>query len=261
MLNDSSSETGTSKARGPKSFLNVTGRILFALAVFVLSQVFAAILVIAIGRAMHVIPGDVDVWLNDSVGAQFAYIVIAEAAVVAAIMVFLRSKKEALSTIGITQFRSKFLVYALVGYALYFILYLVVATLIYSYVPGIDVDQEQEIGFQGAKGVVGLGLTFVSLVIIPPLVEEFLFRGFLFSAVRKYFSFLTTTLVVSVLFAVGHLQFGNDTPLLWIAAVDTFVLSAILCGLREKTGSIWPGVIIHALKNGVAFTALFLVTT
>ena len=261
MLNDSSSATTTKRRLTRASFFSVFGRILFALAVFVVSQIVAAILVVAIGTATNLVQGDVDTWLNDSVGAQFAYILVAETLVVVAIVLFLRHKKESLSSIGVTPFRSKFLPYAAIGYGAYFGIYILVATLIYTFVPGIDVDQEQQVGFDGATGALELGLTFASLVIIPPLVEEFLFRGFLFSAVRKYFSLVTTTIVVSILFALGHLQFGNGAPLLWIAAIDTFVLSVILCVLREKTGSIWSGVIINALKNGVAFTALFLVTT
>lgn len=261
MLSASSSEPTEKKRLRPRSLVSVLGRISFALAVFLISQILAAVFVIAIATAANLVQGDVDTWLNDSVGAQFAYIFVAEALVVMAVVLFLRYKKETLVSIGITPFQSKFLPYALVGYGIYFAIYIGIATLIYTYVPGIDLDQEQEVGFDGATGMLELGLTFASLVIIPPLVEEFLFRGFIFSAIRKYFSLITTTIVVSVLFAMGHLQFGNGAPLLWIAAVDTFVLSVLLCGLREKTGSIWPGVIVHALKNGVAFTALFLVTT
>ena len=103
-------------------------------------------------------------------------------------------------------------------------------------------------------------LTFVSLVVLPPLAEETVFRGFVYTGIRRRFPFLLSAVITSVLFAIPHLQFGEGAPLLWVAALDTFVLSLVLCYVRERTNSLWPGILIHALKNGIAFVALFLIT-
>lgn len=262
MLNDSSSVRHSEQRFPELPVIDVLIRVFFAFGVFLVSQIAAAILVVTLAAAFGFTNEDnAASWLEQSVAAQFFYILIAEALVVGSIMLFMRAKKETLRSIGVAGFRANYALYALVGYGIYFMLYVALATAIYLFVPSINVDQEQDIGFDGAKGLMGLGLTFVSLVVIPPLVEEFLFRGFLFSAFRKYTNLLVTTVAVSILFAMGHLQFGNGAPLLWIAAIDTFILSAVLCAIRERTGSIWPGVIIHAVKNGFAFIALFLVTT
>jgi membrane protease YdiL (CAAX protease family) len=59
------------------------------------------------------------------------------------------------------------------------------------------------------------------------------------------------------LFAVAHLQFGSGAPLLWIAAIDTFVLSLFLIYLKDKTDSLWAPILLHMLKNFIAFMALF----
>lgn len=262
MLSDSSSQTPAQKGFLDLPVIDILFRVVFALGVFLVSQVAAALVVVALAVTFgYTNEENATSWLEQSVGAQFLYILIAETLVVGAIVLFLRAKKETLHSIGVTGLRANYALYALVGYGIYFALYVALATAIYLFVPGIDVDQEQDIGFEGASGLLGLGLTFVSLVVIPPLVEEFLFRGFLFSAFRKHTNIVVTTVAVSILFAMGHLQFGNGAPLLWIAAVDTFVLSVILCAIREKTGSIWPGVAIHAIKNCFAFVTLFLVTT
>jgi membrane protease YdiL (CAAX protease family) len=45
--------------------------------------------------------------------------------------------------------------------------------------------------------------------------------------------------------------------LLYIAGLDTFILSLFLIYLREKTDGLWASMALHALKNGVAFVALF----
>ena len=36
-----------------------------------------------------------------------------------------------------------------------------------------------------------------------------------------------------------------------------FALSIVLCGLREITGTIHAGILLHMLKNGIAFYLLF----
>jgi membrane protease YdiL (CAAX protease family) len=58
---------------------------------------------------------------------------------------------------------------------------------------------------------------------------------------------------VSALFGLAHMQ--------WNVAIDVFVLSMVACYLRELTGSIWAGIILHCLKNLIAFIALFFVST
>ena len=53
------------------------------------------------------------------------------------------------------------------------------------------------------------------------------------------------------------MEFGSGQPLLWVAALDTFTLSMVLCYLRQETDSLWPGILLHALKNCIAFITLF----
>ena len=122
-----------------------------------------------------------------------------------------------------------------------------------------NMNQKQDLGFSTATTGLPLGLIFISLVILPPLVEEALFRGFLYGGLRGKLKPISAALITSALFALPH-TFGNDAgaSLLWVASVDTFLLSLILVYLREKTGSLWPGIFLHMLKNGLAFASLFL---
>src|SRR5690606_18538260 len=125
--------------------------------------------------------------------------------------------------------------------------------------PSIDFEQNQQIGFETAKTAAQLALVFVSLVVIPPIVEEILFRGFLYKGLRTKWPKWLSTLVVSVLFAIAHLQFGSGAPLLWVAAIDTFALSLVLVYLREKTNGLSAPILLHAFKNAIAFTLLFII--
>lgn len=121
----------------------------------------------------------------------------------------------------------------------------------------IDTDQKQQIGFENVQGGLELAMVFGALVVLAPLAEEILFRGFLYTEFRRKANLVVSSLLVSVFFAGFHLQLGSGHPPLWSGFVDTFVLSLVLCYVREKTGSIWYGVGIHSLKNFLAFLLIF----
>jgi membrane protease YdiL (CAAX protease family) len=125
-------------------------------------------------------------------------------------------------------------------------------------IPSLNVEQQQQLGFQPTTSHIGLILTFISLVVLPPLVEEFIMRGFLFTSLLRRLKVVPSIVITSIIFASAHLQFGSDAPLLWVAAIDTFMLSLVLCYMRYKTGSLWPGIFLHALKNCVAFLSIFI---
>lgn len=115
----------------------------------------------------------------------------------------------------------------------------------------IDFTQAQDVSFdpQALIEPYQLAIAFVALVVIAPIAEELLFRGYLFGKLRTAFSFWPAALASSALFGLVHGQ--------WNVAIDTFVLGMFLSYLREATGSVWPAVLLHALKNGLAFTLLF----
>ena len=146
----------------------------------------------------------------------------------------------------------------LAGFAVYFISYSILLTIATHIFPAINVNQKQQLGFQNASGSRDLILTFISLVVLPPFVEETVFRGFIFTGLRNNLKWWWSALLTSVIFASAHLEFGSGQPLLWSAAIDTFTLSMVLCYLRQKTDSLWPGILLHALKNCIAFVALFI---
>ncbi len=106
-------------------------------------------------------------------------------------------------------------------------------------------------------GQAALALTFISLVILPPLAEEIMVRGFLYSTLKKAMRPIGAVILTSALFAAAHLPEGGAAGPLYIAALDTFILSLVLIYLREKTGGLWASITLHASKNGIAFLLLF----
>lgn len=197
-------------------------------------------------------------WAESSIRGQFTYVLLAETLALGGMWWYVRRRQGTVSDIGIHAFRFKYILYAVVGFGSYLFVYAIIFSLIEAYIPAIDTDQPQNIGFTNPVGTTELVLTFVSLAVLPPLAEEILFRGFMFTGLRRKFSFWPVALITSGLFAILHLGFGDSAPLLWVAAVDTFLLAIMLSYLREKTGTIWSSVLIHAFKNSLAFSVLYL---
>ncbi|HVX57224.1 MAG TPA: CPBP family intramembrane glutamic endopeptidase, partial [Candidatus Saccharimonadales bacterium] len=107
------------------------------------------------------------------------------------------------------------------------------------------------------QGALPMTLTFISLVVLPPLAEEIMVRGFLYSSLKKALPTIWAVLITSGLFAAAHLPEGGASGPLYIGAIDTFVLSLVLIYLREQTGNLWASITLHACKNGFAFVTLF----
>jgi membrane protease YdiL (CAAX protease family) len=201
-------------------------------------------------------------WL-ESPAANFLYVLLAEGLTVGLVFWFIRRQGLSVAKAVALQRRPQWrdLGYALLGTLVYIALFVVVTVVVEQLVP-LNTDQEQAIGFE--RGIDGLGLlfAFAGLAILPPLAEEIIFRGFFYGALRKArVSVIWSTLLTSALFASLHLFGSADGGLLWIAALDTFVLSLVLCHVREETGSIWASIAIHALKNGFVFLNLFVLGT
>lgn len=131
----------------------------------------------------------------------------------------------------------------------YFILAMV-AMYLAGFLPWVDLNQAQDTGLSVFASRSELAMIFVLLVVIGPIVEELIFRGYLYGMIRGVgVPFWLTALLVSIAFAAAHGQ--------WNVAIDTFVLSMVMCVMREQTGSIWVGVLMHMIKNGIAYYFLF----
>lgn len=197
-------------------------------------------------------------WLTSTSG-QFTMMAMSGLVTVGLLALLLRIRRIRFSALGLAQTPQwRDAAFMAAGFFVYFGL-LILATLIAGQVIGVDTKQQQEIGFEQARaGAGGLLFVFVSLVIIPPIVEELLFRGFLYQGLRSKLPLVWAAGITSVLFAAPHL-FASSHGLLWIAAIDTFVLSLVLCYVREKTGALWACIGIHAIKNGLAFIAVFVI--
>jgi membrane protease YdiL (CAAX protease family) len=221
---------------------------------FVGAQFLSTILLVVAIGATGVGSSDIEDWLRTVTG-QFVFVLLSDIFILLGLWLFLRRRKASFKLLGFTRAPAwKDAVYTLLGALAYFaILY---ATFIFlHFYTQIDLEQQQELGFEGLALSSEKLMALTALVLLPPIVEEIVFRGFLFTGLRKKLRFAWAAVIVSLLFAAPHLLASSE-GLLWVAGVDTFMLSLVLCYLREKTGGLWAPIAVHALKNGIAFIFL-----
>lgn len=91
-------------------------------------------------------------------------------------------------------------------------------------------------------------IIIILAVAIAPLVEEFVFRFFLYGVVRRYLGRSVGLAANSLLFAAVHAHVPSAAPL--------FVLGACFTIAFEWSGSILVPMAMHALFNSLTLTAL-----
>jgi hypothetical protein len=85
-------------------------------------------------------------------------------------------------------------------------------------------------------------VSLVEYVAFAPLFEELAFRGLLFAILRRKFSFLPAALMSAVIFGLAH-GYG-------LAGLLSVCWSGLLWAwIYEKTGSLLPGILAHAINN------------
>lgn len=209
---------------------------------------FVAALVYASITAIPALEGIVESTLGQLGVGALIYVLVVCLAILP--LVLTRSKRYLAKTLGVDQKPGVNIIWLpLLGWASYMAVVILVMYIV-TFVPWIDGNQVQDVGFENLSQPFEYILAFVALVILPPIAEELLFRGYLFGRLRQRFGFWLTTAVVSVVFGIVHLQ--------WNVGIDVAILSVFLCTLREMTGSVWACMVLHAIKNGVAYLALFI---
>lgn len=86
-------------------------------------------------------------------------------------------------------------------------------------------------------------LEFFATAVLVPAMEEFAFRGVLFSSLRKYGVGLAI-IGSALVFSLVHLDFSN--------VLFAFIAGLVFGFLYEKTRCLWITIFIHALNNGIA---------
>jgi membrane protease YdiL (CAAX protease family) len=171
---------------------------------------------------------------------EFTAIAAQSVAFVAAALIATARFAPTVRQFGFRSIRPSALGWALLALIAYFVMagiYTVLAN------PPED-DLPRELGAD--KGTALAVLTGVFVIGLAPPIEELFFRGFLFQALRTRFGVWGGAALSGLLFGAIHLKPEFLVPL--------SLLGMILALLFQKTNSLWPCIMVHALNNALAFS-------
>lgn len=99
----------------------------------------------------------------------------------------------------------------------------------------------EQIGdYRSPAGLISLGFV---VVVIAPLSEELVFRGFVYGAVRRKGGFAVAGLISSLAFTIIHLQFHI------VLFTQIFILGFVLAWIYERSKNLAAPILAHAVYN------------
>jgi membrane protease YdiL (CAAX protease family) len=101
-----------------------------------------------------------------------------------------------------------------------------------------------------AEARIGIVLGIIAFAVAAPVAEELFFRGALYAAYRKRLGPIPMALVSGSVFGAVHF--------LPLAFPELAIFGALQAGLYEVTGSILPGMLVHATLNTISLIAGYL---
>ena len=123
-----------------------------------------------------------------------------------------------------------------------------VAVYAFSIVHDIIVNPKQQaIVNDFPHSVLGAAMFLLVAVVMAPVFEEIVFRGFLFRGFANSWGWVWGALASAAIFGAAHLQLDVFLPLA--------ALGFVLAWAYKKTGSLWTCITMHALFNLIAVVA------
>jgi len=100
---------------------------------------------------------------------------------------------------------------------------------------------------QQAGSVPEIAVYFVLICVIAPVLEEVLFRGFIYAGLRRSFAPPFAVVLSAAMFALAHQSLAA------ISMVAVACVGILLAYLYERTRTLWPSIAVHMLHNLLAF--------
>lgn len=92
-------------------------------------------------------------------------------------------------------------------------------------------------------------IKLTALAFAPALCEELFFRGFLQTSLRQRYSATSTIAATAILFGLFHIVVRDS---LFLERMIPSTLMGIILGIMlERSGSVLPGMLLHAVHNGL----------
>ena len=121
----------------------------------------------------------------------------------------------------------------------------------FAYIGAFGEPSPPDIGVTWESSTLSIVLVLLSTVIIGPIAEELMFRGYVLDSIRKIHGDVLGIILSALLFGMIHF-FDPYT-------VGMATLGGVLYGyIRVKTGSLWPSVVSHMIWNAMAMVVTYL---
>jgi uncharacterized protein len=126
---------------------------------------------------------------------------------------------------------------------------------------GLRPNQFEQFDFVRSAGTAGFVLVLILAAIVAPLVEELFFRGFLFGLYRRRQPLWLAYGASGALFAAAHVMPTRmNTAQMAGLAIGILILGTLLAWTYQRTGSLLPSIVAHALNNATGLVLLYSVT-
>jgi membrane protease YdiL (CAAX protease family) len=116
--------------------------------------------------------------------------------------------------------------------------------------PGEELQKVVKILLESDNNALRIVL-IISATMVAPLVEEIIFRGYLYAVIKRYSGCVFAAITTSLLFAVVHGNLPGMLPL--------FILALILTLAYELTGCLWVPIVAHSLFNLFNISQMYLI--
>ncbi len=201
-----------------------------------------------------ILASSVPAFRNDDFRAVFNSSLLDAISVILIIYFIVGQYKNKLKSVGINfkNFTANVL-YGVIGYlaaipVLFFVLILTAIIIkLANYTPK---EQVVVAMFMRQTNPAFLIYTSIFAAIAGPIAEELFFRGFMYSAVKKYIGIFWATMITASIFAFLHGHVVGFLPIM--------VLGILLAYLYERTGTLVSSVTVHMLHNFSMVLLVFL---
>ncbi len=105
-----------------------------------------------------------------------------------------------------------------------------------------------------------LSIALFTILVAAPVIEELVFRGFLYTYLRKRFSMVKATTISALIFSLFH--FSPDQGASNIALLSSlFALALFLGFLYERQRSLFTPIALHMTFNSISVIRILLIST
>jgi len=93
------------------------------------------------------------------------------------------------------------------------------------------------------------------VIVVAPILEEFIFRGLLYGPLYRKIGRYSAIIMSSLIWAYGHSL--EIFPSVSIFAFGIFIIGILLAWLYDRSGSLFPPILVHMFQNSWIILYLF----